>query len=113
MENQDTQKLAEKIALLLQENEKGSDDFAALRSNIEKMNERLNNIEVKLESSNFIHPSSSILHPSKTHPSQEKFAVAEAVGQEITEQFGKEKPCLFEPNGKPCDHCSMCSSRGF
>jgi len=25
----------------------------------------------------------------------------------------KEKACTFEPNGKPCDHCAMCSSRGF
>ncbi len=113
MENEKAKILAERIALLLQENEKGGDDFAALRSSIEKINERLNNIEAKLESSNFIHPSSFILHPSRTHPSQEKFAVTEAVGQEIIEHFGKEKPCLFEPNGKPCDHCSMCSSRGF
>ncbi len=113
MENERAKNLAEKIALLLQENAQGSDDFAALRSSIEKINERLNKIEVKLESPNFIHPSSFILHPSKTHPSQEKFAVAEAVAQEIIEHFGKEKPCLFEPHGKPCDHCSMCSSRGF
>jgi len=108
-----TQNLAEKIALLLQKNEKETDDFAALRSSIEKINDRLTNIEAKLESPNFIYPSSFILHPSKTHPSQEKFAVAEAVAQEIIEHFEKEKPCLFEPNGKPCDHCSMCSSRGF
>ena len=25
----------------------------------------------------------------------------------------KEKTCTFEPNDRPCDHCSMCSSRGF
>jgi hypothetical protein len=23
-----------------------------------------------------------------------------------------EKACQFEP-GRPCDHCSMCNSRGF
>ena len=27
--------------------------------------------------------------------------------------FEKEKTCTIEPGGKPCDHCAMCSSRGF
>jgi len=107
MENEKAKILAEQIALLLQENAQGNDDFAFLRSSIEKINRRLDNIESRIPN-----PESRIPNP-KFHPSQEKFAVAEAVAQEIIEHFGKEKPCLFEPNGKPCDHCSMCSSRGF
>jgi hypothetical protein len=48
-----------------------------------------------------------------SHPSQERFNVNEAIVDELVEFFEKEKACSFEPNGKPCDHCSMCSSRGF
>ncbi|MBX3245121.1 MAG: hypothetical protein KF685_11765 [Acidobacteria bacterium] len=48
-----------------------------------------------------------------SHPSMEKFAIAEAIADEIFAAKGKEKACTFEPNDKPCDHCSMCSSRGF
>jgi hypothetical protein len=32
---------------------------------------------------------------------------------ELVEFFETEKKCSVEPGGKPCDHCSMCSSRGF
>ncbi|HEX9959648.1 MAG TPA: hypothetical protein VGB00_01785, partial [Pyrinomonadaceae bacterium] len=58
-------------------------------------------------------PQSQIPNPKLFHPSQEKFAIDEAIIPEILEHFEKEKACTFEPNGKPCDHCSMCSSRGF
>ena len=47
------------------------------------------------------------------HPSQEKFGVEEAVVSELVDHFEKEKTCSVEPGGKPCDHCAMCSSRGF
>ena len=48
-----------------------------------------------------------------SHPSQEKFGVEEAVVSELVDYFEKEKTCSIEPGGKPCDHCAMCSSRGF
>jgi hypothetical protein len=48
-----------------------------------------------------------------SHPSQEKFGVDEAVVSELVDYFEKEKICTVEPGGKPCDHCAMCSSRGF
>ncbi|HUS09529.1 MAG TPA: hypothetical protein VMZ30_03605 [Pyrinomonadaceae bacterium] len=48
-----------------------------------------------------------------SHPSQEKFGVEEAVVSELVDYFEKEKICSVEPGGKPCDHCDMCSSRGF
>jgi hypothetical protein len=47
------------------------------------------------------------------HPSQERFGVEEATVAELVEFFESEKKCAIEPGGKPCDHCSMCSSRGF
>jgi hypothetical protein len=48
-----------------------------------------------------------------SHPSQERFGVEEAAVTELVEFFEKEKKCTVEPGGKPCDHCAMCSSRGF
>ncbi len=48
-----------------------------------------------------------------SHPSQERFGVEEAVVSELVDYFEKEKICSVEPGGKPCDHCAMCSSRGF
>jgi hypothetical protein len=48
-----------------------------------------------------------------SHPSQEKFGVEEAVVSQLVDYFEKEKTCSVEPGGKPCDHCAMCSSRGF
>lgn len=48
------------------------------------------------------------------HPSQEKFGVDEAsLLSELVDYFEKEKTCSLEPGGKPCDHCEMCSTRGF
>ena len=53
------------------------------------------------------------VNASIAHPSQEKFGVEEAVVSELVDFFEKEKTCSVEPGGKPCDHCAMCSSRGF
>jgi hypothetical protein len=47
------------------------------------------------------------------HPSQERFGVEEAAVSELVDYFEREKTCNLEPGGKPCDHCAMCSSRGF
>ncbi len=68
--------------------------------------------------------SSSLNHPLRlsgmympatgSHPSQDKFGVEEATVAELVDFFVEgEKKCELEPGGKPCDHCSMCSSRGF
>jgi hypothetical protein len=57
---------------------------------------------------------SAILNsPLPNHPSQERFGVDEAVVSELVEFFEAEKQCSVDPSGKPCDHCAMCSSRGF
>jgi hypothetical protein len=47
------------------------------------------------------------------HPSQERFGVEEDAVSELVDYFEREKTCNLEPGGKSCDHCSMCSSRGF
>jgi hypothetical protein len=57
---------------------------------------------------------SAITNPqSASHPSQERFGVQEAAVSELVEFFENEKKCSVDPSGKPCDHCAMCSSRGF
>jgi hypothetical protein len=53
------------------------------------------------------------INSSYSHPSQEKFGVEEATVTELVDFFEQEKQCTIEPGGKPCDHCAMCSSRGF
>jgi hypothetical protein len=51
--------------------------------------------------------------PAAAHPSEEKFGVEEAAVSELVDFFEGEKKCELEPGGKPCDHCAMCSTRGF
>jgi hypothetical protein len=58
-------------------------------------------------------PWSRDFNTAPDHPSQERFGVEEATVAELVEFFESEKKCAIEPGGKPCDHCSMCSSRGF
>jgi len=114
MLDEKTNLLAEKIVRLLQ-NETPEVDLYSLQTSIEKINERLSKIESSLnnQKSNNFHPSSFILHPSNPHPSQEKFDVAEIIADGTIGNSEQEKPCPYEPTGKPCDHCSMCNSRGF
>ncbi|MET0625551.1 MAG: hypothetical protein ABW250_21630 [Pyrinomonadaceae bacterium] len=51
--------------------------------------------------------------PATSHPSQQQFeGLGEAVS-ELVEFFESEKTCTVEPGGKPCDHCGICSARGF
>ncbi len=102
----DTQKLAERITRLL-ESEQQAGDLASVFASLEKINHRLDKLEGTLAPQA---PDGSV--PSM-HPSQEKFAVLEAVADQIIEGLKTDKACTFEPNGRPCDHCSMCSSRGF
>jgi hypothetical protein len=53
------------------------------------------------------------VNAAAAHPSQERFGVEEAVVSELVDFFEKEKTCSVEPGSKPCDHCAMCSARGF
>ena len=111
MENGKVQNLAQKIALLLQENEKG-DDFASLRESLEKINQRLDKIESQIAVQN-LNLKSQTSNPKSFHVSQERFTDLEALADEIIANLQSEKACPYEPTAKPCDNCSMCSSRGF
>lgn len=110
MINEQTQNLAERIALLLQENEQESGDLSLVRASLEKINERLDKIESQLSLKN---PQSPIHNPKSFHPSQQKFESLEEIAERIINSMQNEKACPYEPAGKPCDNCSMCSSRGF
>jgi hypothetical protein len=108
MQNEEVKNLADKIAQLISTESKKA-DLSSLFASIEKLNHRLDKLEAEKEP----HLLSIIPHLSAGHPSQERFAVAEAVADAVFDARSKEKACTFEPNGKPCDHCAMCSSRGF
>ena len=107
-ENGNIQTLAEKIALLLQENkEERATDFVP--ASFEKINQRLDRIESQIAVQKM---SAQMPNYRASHPSSEKFASLAELADEIIKNSVTEKPCLFEPH-KPCDHCSMCNSRGF
>lgn len=106
-------------------------ELAAVRAGIAELQRQLAQLEAKvsLELAQSLAPLGSapsrspvpITHSpwlaginfSYSHPSQEKFGVEEAVVSELVDYFEKEKICSVEPGAKPCDHCAMCSSRGF
>ncbi len=79
-------------------------ELAAMRASLNEMQNRLTQIEAKV--------SVPRVH-SPWHPSLERFGVEEATVSELVDYFQSEKACSIEPGGKPCDHCAMCSSRGF
>ncbi|MDQ3219464.1 MAG: hypothetical protein M3Q26_01770 [Acidobacteriota bacterium] len=103
-----TRQLAEKIAQMI-DAETQSTDLSSLASSIDKINDRLDRLEL---ASGIPHSALRSIQQS-IHPSQDRFEVIEAVADEVLAQYKNEKACKFEPNGKPCDHCAMCSSRGF
>jgi hypothetical protein len=115
-----------------------SSELAALRAGLNELQKKIAQLEAKVSpnsidsrklsssSSTFSAPANSTrpvplthspwlagVNASISHPSQEKFGVEEAVVSELVDYFEKEKTCSVEPGGKPCDHCAMCSSRGF
>ena len=96
--------LARNIAELIRAEE--TSGLAVVLKRLDAIDERLENLEAADRAGNFGAPAGSSVHPSL-----DKFAIAEAIADVVI--AGKEKACTFEPNGKPCDHCSMCSSRGF
>ena len=109
-----TKNLAEKIARLI-ESESQAPDHAALFAAIEKINHRLDKIESARQRPTERHDLISEIPNLRSHPSLDKFDVAEAIADAVfagVQGMYKEKACQFEPD-KPCDHCSMCNSRGF
>ncbi|MGE3466388.1 MAG: hypothetical protein AB7J13_05590 [Pyrinomonadaceae bacterium] len=79
-------------------------DLASLFAAVEKINHRLDKLEHAEGAPQ------SVAYAK--HPSLDKLNIAEAIADSIFGAQYKEKACQFEPD-KPCDHCSMCNSRGF
>jgi hypothetical protein len=129
--------LAERIAGRLGESRAGGettarvenatgDELAQLRATLRDLQQRLVQIESRVAGDHQATQSASSTqtearapqqflsstYVSATHPSLERFGVDDAV-TELVDFFEKEKVCTVEPGGKPCDHCAMCSSRGF
>ena len=113
-------------------------ELAAVRAGLNELQKKIAQLEAKVSSesvdsrtvssssSSFSSPASNMrpvplthspwlagVNASISHPSQEKFGVEEAVVSQLVDYFEKEKTCSVEPGNKPCDHCAMCSARGF
>ena len=100
-------------------------EIAAVRASINDLQQKLVQLESRAlkESSatsiqsSFVPPTHSPwlagVNATATHASEERFGVEEAVINELVDYFQSEKTCSLDPSGKPCDHCAMCSSRGF
>lgn len=141
-ETDQAREIAERIARRLSDGTSGSrpkaevsSELAAVRAGINELQRKLAQLEAKVTSDPITRPD-SLTQPSMissgrrsapsthspwlagintaySHPSEEKFGVEEATVSELVDFFEKEKLCSIEPGGKPCDHCAMCSSRGF
>ena len=106
-----------------------SAELAAMRASLAQLQDRLIQIEAKVTSGGReVAPAGATATLARVppthspwlagvnavaHPSQERFGVEEATVSELVDFFQNEKTCSVEPGGKPCDHCAMCSSRGF
>ena len=86
-------------------------ELAAMRASLNELQTRLVQIEAKVSGPRVHSPWLGGVNPA--HPSLERFGVEEAVVSELVDFFQNDKACSLEPGGKPCDHCAMCSSRGF
>ncbi len=122
MSNEDkAKKVADRIAERLQTSESANNyegNWDDLQSRLDHMYQdiRAGNPAAKMpaQTQNIFTPKAKpLVQITSSHPSQERFNINEAIVDELVEFFEKEKACSFEPDGKPCDHCAMCSSRGF
>ena len=96
-----------------------SSELAAMRASLGELQNRLVQIENRVRGGYSTQVAAPQMHSpwlagvNANHPSQERFGVDEATVSEMVDYFQGEKACSMEPGGKPCDHCAMCSSRGF
>jgi hypothetical protein len=86
-------------------------ELAAMRASLSELQDRLVQIEAKISGPRVHSP--WLAGVNADHPSVDRFGVEEATVSELVDFFQNEKACSLEPGGKPCDHCAMCSSRGF
>ncbi len=101
MDQKGARDLAEQIVAVLGSGSAGA-GLDAVHAALERINARLDKLEGSV-------PAKA---PASQHPSLDKLSIAEAIVDSIFGSQFKEKACTFEPS-KPCDHCSMCNSRGF
>jgi hypothetical protein len=93
-----------------------SSELSAIRVTLNELQNRLIQIESKVSSNPSAPPrvhSPWLGGVNASHPSQERFGVEEATISELVDFFQNEKTCTLEPGSRPCDHCAVCSSRGF
>ena len=95
-------------------------ELAAVRATLNELQNRLIQIESKVSAGVSAGGPAAprvqspwLAGVNASHPSIERFGVEEATVSELVDYFQNEKACSLEPGGKPCDHCAMCSSRGF
>ena len=100
-------------------------ELAAVRVALDQLQQKLVQIEAKVGSvspevttvprvhSPWLAGVNAGVSVNPAHPSIERFGIEEATVSELVDFFQNEKACSLEPGGKPCDHCAMCSSRGF
>ncbi|CAN5402951.1 hypothetical protein BH10ACI2_BH10ACI2_21000 [soil metagenome] len=103
MKNEAVEGLAERIAKAIA-GESQNPYLESILAKLENIDGRIDRLEMSSVAAN-----SELAPQYSQHPSLDKLNVAEAIADAI---FSKDKACTFEPS-KPCDHCSMCSSRGF
>lgn len=106
MEKGNINDLATQIAQLVAR-ESNPGDLASIRSALDKINVRLDALESS-HSNGTVAPA----HMHK-HPSLEKLKMLEGLADKVFGNDPNAATCGFEPGNKPCDHCSMCNSRGF
>jgi len=106
MDRDQINSLAEKIAGVISAESKSA-GLSSIQNSLDSIAARLDKLESASSVSNF-----QTQLPARTHASQDRFAIAEAIVDSLFNQKAEEKACTFEPS-KPCDHCSMCNSRGF
>lgn len=105
--------VAERIARRMSGTTDVSTELSAIRGTLNEIQHRLTQIESKVRAEAPRVHSPWLAGVNASHPSQERFGVEEATVAELVDFFQTEKTCTLEPGGKPCDHCAMCSSRGF
>jgi hypothetical protein len=94
-----------------QPNSQKPEELSQILSKLNDLDSRLAAIENRfdekphgqqIETADVIPP----VFPVFLHSSQERFAIEDREDE-------TEKACRFEPGGKPCDHCALCTARGF
>ena len=102
-----SESLAKQIAHLLKA-ETPSADLTPILASLEIINARLDKLVAES-----VRVQPAVLETRSDHPSLDKSTIAEAIAGAVIDGKPIEKACTFEPNNRPCDHCAMCSSRGF